>query len=108
MDVPAADNHTIGIDTALTGDGLLQRRVAIGAVPVNLERGLDGQFGERERSDAASGEIVARTALGLGPMHVIGMSLSHEFGWVRARRLQYQYTGMPVSRMQRPMTLSEG
>ena len=100
-------HHAIGIDAAFLRDGLLQGSVAIGAVAVDFQLlDGDGKFAQGERTHAAGGEIESRAALGLRPLHVIGMSMSHRSGCGgigRALRLQYKYTGMPASRIIRPM-----
>src|SRR6266436_3585539 len=69
----------IGIYAAFCGDGLLQRRVAVSAVSVDFEL-IDGdaEFAEREGADAAGGKVVAGLAVKLGPLHVVGVAISHE------------------------------
>ena len=104
-------DHAIGIDSAFLRDGVLQGSVAVGAVAVDLQL-IDGdrKFMQGERSHAAGREIESRAALGFRPQHVIGMSMSHRFGFgsggsafLRLARLQYKYTGMPASRIISPM-----
>ena len=109
-------DHAVGIDSAFLPDGVLQGSVAVGAVAVDLQL-IDGDWKlmQGERSNAAGREIESRAALGLRPQHVIGMAMSHRFGFgfggsalLRLARLQYKYTGMPASRMISPMAEFEG
>ncbi len=104
---PGGGHHALGIDAAFLRDGMLQRSVAIRAVAIDLEL-IDGyrKLMQGKRSHAAGREIVLRTALGLCPQHVIGMSMSHRLGaggFCRALRLQYKYTGKPASRITSPI-----
>ena len=72
-------HDAVGIDAVVSSNGLLQRRVAVAIVTVNFElREVDWQFAERTRRYAARREIEPCAALRLGPMHVIGMLVSHE------------------------------
>src|ERR1039457_6741187 len=100
-------DHAIEIDSAFLRDGTLQGSVAVSTVAVDLQL-VDGyrKVTQRKRTDATGREIELRAALCLCPQHVIGMSMSHRFGargFRRPVRLQYKYTGMPVSRLVRPM-----
>src|SRR5262245_66357676 len=64
----------------MCGDRLLQRRIAVAIVAaINFEC-IQGnwQFTKRKRRYAARGEIEPRTALRFGPIHVIGMLVSHD------------------------------
>src|SRR6478752_3995843 len=63
----------------MCGDCFLQRQIVVSVVPaINFESfQIDWQFTKRKRSNAARCEIESRTALRLGPMHVIGMLVSH-------------------------------
>ena len=59
-------------------DRLLQRGVAIAVVTIDFEfLQINRQLAKRKWSHAARCEIEPRTALRLGPMHVIGMLVSH-------------------------------
>ena len=61
------------------GDGLLQWRIAVAVVAVNLEfLQVNRQLAKRKWSHAARCEIKSRAALRLRPLHVIGMLVSHE------------------------------
>ena len=61
------------------GDGGLQQCVAITVVAVDFEFfQIYWQFVESKCADAAGGEIEPGAALRLGPMHVVGMLMSHE------------------------------
>src|SRR6516164_3081958 len=64
----------------MCGDRLLQRRIAVAIVAaINFECvQMDWQFTKRKRRYAARGEIEPRTALRFGPIHVIGMFVSHD------------------------------
>ena len=100
-------HHAVRIDCALIRDGLLQGRVAIGAVAVDFQL-FDGdpKLAQWKRTHTAGGEIKSRAAVHFRPVHVIGTSMSHRSGCAgigRALRLQYKYTGMPASRIIRPM-----
>src|SRR5216683_7801300 len=110
-------DHAVRIDSAFLCNGMLQGGVAVGAVAIDLQL-IDGdrKVAQRERTDAAGGEIKVRTALGFCPQHVVGVSLSHSLiasgpiapgsgynGSGRDLRLQYKYTGMPASRIISPM-----
>src|SRR6266487_962013 len=69
----------VGIDTVMPSDGLLQQRIAIAVVAVNFERlQVHPQLAKRKWRDATRREIEPCTALRFGPMHVIGMLVSHE------------------------------
>ena len=76
-------HHAIGIDAVMRSDRLLQRRVAVAVVTVDFEfLQINWQLAKRKWSHAARCEIEPRTALRLGPMHVIGMLVSHGCcGW---------------------------
>lgn len=94
-------HHAIRVHSVARRDGGLQRRVAVAVVPVDFElRPIDRQPGQRKRAYAAGGQVVAGAALGLGPVHVLRMLVSH--------RLQYQYTGMPANMMPRAIALLAG
>ena len=71
-------HDAFGIDSVVRGDGLPQRRIAIAVVAVNFERlQIHWQFAKRKWRDAAGREIEPCAALRLGPIHVIGMFVSH-------------------------------
>ena len=71
-------DNAFGIDAVMRSDRLLQRRVAVAVVAVNLEvLQINRQLAKRKWSHAARCEIKSRTALRLRPMHVIGMLVSH-------------------------------
>src|SRR6476646_1004307 len=62
----------------MRGDRSLQRRVAVAIVAVDFEfLQINRQLAKRKWSHAARCEIEPRAALRLGPMHVIGMLMSH-------------------------------
>src|SRR6516225_5566184 len=62
----------------MRSDRVLQRRVAVAVVTVDFELlQINRQLVQRKRADAARREIEPRTALRFGPMHVIGMPVSH-------------------------------
>ena len=82
MEVPAAATTQSGSTPHFLRDGTLQGSVSIAAVAIDLQL-FDGhgQFAQRKRCHAAGREIESRGALGFSPQHVIGMSLSHKFGF---------------------------
>jgi hypothetical protein len=95
-------HHAIGIHAVLPPDRLLQRHVAVAARAVDLKRReIEGQFAHGERSHSTGSQVEGRFAVGLRPMHVVRMFVRHVL--VR-RRLQYKYTGMPVSKINQPFT----
>src|SRR4051812_46814508 len=100
-------DHTIGIDAAFLRDSLLQGRVTVRTVAVDLQV-VDGygKIAQGKRCHAAGREIELRASLGFRPQHVIGMLMPHRVGDVlfRFAPLQYKYTGIPASRIIRPMT----
>src|SRR6478736_651154 len=73
-------HNAVGINTVMCGDCFLQRRIAVSVVAaINFECvQMDWQFTKRKRRYAARGEIEPRTALRFGPIHVIGMLVSHD------------------------------
>ena len=72
-------HDAVGIDAVVRSDRLLQRRIAVAVVTVDFELlQINRQLAKRKWSDATGCEIEPRTALRLGPMHVIGMLVSHE------------------------------
>src|SRR6476620_8471150 len=73
-------HNAFGIDTVMCSDRLLQRRIAVSVVAaINFECvQMDWQFTKRKRRYAARGEIEPRAALRFGPIHVIGMLVSHD------------------------------
>ena len=79
MEVPGRFHNAVGIDAVMRSDRLLQRRVAVAVVAVDFELlQINRQLAKRKWSHAARCEIEPRAALRLGPMHVIGMLVSHE------------------------------
>src|SRR2546423_11942084 len=59
-------------------NGLLQRRIAIAVVAVNFELlQINRQLPKSKMRHTARREIERRAALRLGPVHVIGMLVSH-------------------------------
>src|SRR5690348_11812313 len=83
-------------------DRALERPVPVAVVAGDLElRPVQRQLADRAGAHSAGGQVVSGAALGLGPVHVIGMFVSH-------LRDQYQYTGMPASRMPSAIALFAG
>src|SRR5580765_2757394 len=71
-------HDAVGIDAVMRGDRLLQRRVAVAVVTVDFELlQINRQLAKRKWSHVARCEIEPRRSLRLGPMHVIGMLVSH-------------------------------
>ena len=64
----------------MCSDCFLQRRIAVAVIAsINFECvKMDWQFTKRKRRYAARGEIEPRTAPRFGPIHVIGMFVSHD------------------------------
>src|SRR5262244_633421 len=78
-------DNAVGTNSMMRCDRLLQRRVAVAVVAVDLEfLQINWQLRKRKWSHAARCEIEPRTALRLGPMHVIGMLVLHESRAIRA------------------------
>ena len=65
----------------------LERRAAVTVLAIDFEfLQVNWQFLERKCSDTTGGKIEPSAALHLGPMHVIGMLVSHQ--WARLNLLQ--------------------
>ena len=72
-------HDAVGIDTVMRGDGLLQLRVAVAVVAVDFEfLKIHWQVAKRKWRHAARCKIEPCAAPRLGPMHVIGLLVSHE------------------------------
>src|SRR4029077_53220 len=79
-------HHAIGSDAVMRSDRLLQRRVAIAVGAIEFEfLQINRQLAKKKWRHAARCEIEPRAALRLGPMHVIGMLVSHELSSVTRR-----------------------
>src|SRR6266536_2637411 len=97
-------HDTIGVHILMLSDGLLQGGVAVAVLAVDFEPGkIDRQFPQREAAHAAGSQVVAGAALGLGPVHIFRLLVSHA-----RRRLQNQYTGIPASMIPSAMALLPG
>src|ERR1700730_3441434 len=103
----SGNHHAVLINPAFLRNGVLQRGIAISAVAGDLQLlNGDRKLAQGKRAHTAGSEIEPRMALRLRPKHVVRMTLSHSSGWGgigRASRLQYKYTGMPASRIIRPI-----
>src|SRR4029077_4064903 len=67
------------INSVVSGDSLLQWRIAVAVIAVNFELlQSDWQVAKRKWRHAARCEIETRAAFRLRPMHVVGVLVSHE------------------------------
>ena len=106
MEVPNGSDDAVGVHAIFGADGIEQGLVAVAVIAVDLEGAeVEGKFAQREGADTAGGEVVGGAALGLGPVEVFGVFVSHAG---RRWRLQYKYTGTPVSMMRKAMALLTG
>ena len=72
-------HYTFGINAVVFGDSSLQRCVAVTVLSVNFELPeIHRQFAQRKCGHTARREIEPGAAPCLGPMHVVGVLMSHE------------------------------
>ena len=74
-------DHAFRINAVMFRDSLLQWRIAVVICTINFELlQIHWQFAKRKWRDAAGCKIEPRATLRLGPMHVIGLLVSHDNG----------------------------
>src|SRR5579871_5719464 len=99
-------DYGVGIHIVVDRNGADQGAISVFVIAVDFESGkIERQLAKGEGSYAAGGQIESGGALGLGPMHVFRVLVSHRR---RLPRLQYKYTGTPASMIRKATALLAG